>query len=211
MPNSAPSDIKYQPPVKGFSYSSPEAVQEQVVKEKKSIFYALGLELLGLLFLFFVFLAVLNYFSIVSLNSLNPTLFGWLPHLSSSKQNMSATSNINAVNDIYYSNSLKMWVANGTFEDFSDNKINISTSQGSYEYELIPITVYQTVLGINPKTSNLILSADTNLDELTRKENEGKSIKIYYTIDSNSKTRILKKVLLSQTSSFFQNLTLNPQ
>src|SRR5476651_1410717 len=89
MPNSAPSDIKYQPPVKGYSYSSPEVVQEEVVKKKKSIFYTLGLELLGLTFLFFIFLVILNYFNILSLSQIYPDQLGWLPHISSPvKQNI---------------------------------------------------------------------------------------------------------------------------
>jgi len=81
MPNTAENqDIAFQPNSKGYSYSNSE-MSEETNKKKKGIFFALVYEILGLTILFFVFWGVLNYFSIISLNSINPILFGWLPHL----------------------------------------------------------------------------------------------------------------------------------
>lgn len=94
MPDTAGNkDIEFQPPVKGYSYSSSDPVaskpptnpnpQNPSAKKNsgKSLntIFTLVFSVLGFLFLFFIFLMVLNYFNIVSLNSINPTLFGRLP------------------------------------------------------------------------------------------------------------------------------------
>jgi cytoskeletal protein RodZ len=94
MPNTAQSDIAYQPSQKGFSYSNPTPETPKPEEKKPNVLPALFLETLALLILFFIFLGVLNYFNLVSLNRISPTVFGWLPHLA--KTTTQSNSNKNA-------------------------------------------------------------------------------------------------------------------
>jgi hypothetical protein len=105
MPNTAENrDIAFQPASKGYSYSNPQMLEQRSNEKKRGMFFSLGFEILGLLVLFILFLAVLNYFSGISLNSINPTLFGFLP---TNKSNTQVPANAPSLSSKISSNSLK--------------------------------------------------------------------------------------------------------
>ena len=198
MPNSAPSDIKYQPPIKGFSYSSPEVAQEEIVKKKKSIFFALGFEFLGLAVLFFVFLAVLNYFNILSLSQIYPNQLGFLPHRINSTQQKNKQTEGTAPVFLPQTNS---WKASGTLSQYNDNMIQIKIGSQiiklTFSYKTSMFYKQISVLNQGTTSNATTQNIPYTLYDLDKQINLGKKMEVYYIRDKSGNNIIQKITLLN--------------
>jgi hypothetical protein len=200
MPNTAENqDIAFQPASKGYSYSNSGMSEQKSSEKKRGVFFILLIEILGLLFLFFIFLAVLNYYSIISLNSINPTLFGWLPQgINSIQQQKGMQTEGTTPIFLPQTNS---WKAEGTLSQYNDNLIQIKVGGQiikltfSYENSMF----YKQTSALNGSTTPSATSQNIpyTLYDLEQQVNLGKKVEVLYTTDKSGNNTIQMITLLN--------------
>lgn len=195
MPDSVQNNnTAYQPPVAGYSYSN--SSQQKTSTKKPNIFFVLILEIFGLLFLLFIFLAVLNYFNIISLNSINPALFGFLPHMSSKTKQTNIPAQAASPVFLPQRNS---WMANGTLHRYNETQIEIKVGGKiiKLEFSSAESIFYKSITTLDPKSGSSTTSVPDTLYGLEKNENIGKKVNVQYAKDAKGSNIIQIITLLN--------------
>lgn len=206
MPKTADNpDIKYQPKVQGFAYTTNPQPQIpvnlnsgtsnppplQAIEDKSNILFTLLAEIFGLVLLFFIFLAVLNYFNIISLRTISPALFGKLPiqEVTQIEQEVKPSRAPNGE-----------FIISGTLYGYKNDLIQIEINNKIITYKFTNKSSVQVSLpgeNIASDSSDLQVDSFFTLYNLEKKENLGRVVQIYYLVNSNGEN-IIDKIILQE-------------
>ena len=183
MPNTAQSDIAYQPTQKGFSYANPESPKTEYNKPK--IFLTLILELFVLFLIFFVFLGILNYFKIISLSSVS-TIFTKTPKSntaainSPTAQQESKTYNLKGTNEFTFEGKLKKYDQNSVEIEYENKIISLE-----YTYKSKFFLSKDTGNSQNSSSSAEELNLLVFSNSVLKQQNINKNVVVIYKIEGN--------------------------
>ena len=172
MPNTAQSDIAYQPAQKGFSYtnSAPTPESSEPKEKKPNVILPLILEIFTLIVVFLVFLGVLNYFRIISLSFVSPKL-AFLPQ----KQTQIFTPEIVSTDE----SGAITYKTTGTFYSYNKYVISIKYNTQILNFQWNN----KSRIFLVDKTGKQVNTSF--LSDLESSKNLGKKITIEFTTDTN--------------------------
>lgn len=201
-------DIEFQPPVKGYSYSSSDPVAKpqpptnpnpQNPSAKKNsgkslnTIFTLVFSVLGFLFLFFIFLMVLNYFNVISLSTISP-VFKTLPK---SPTVIQTADQEDKPNNIPGTNQYEI---EGILEKYDQNTVGIKfakkiiTLEYNFDSKFYFTRTFMNTESATPAAETIaIIDFPSNI---LSKENIGKIVSVQYRNEKNK--NILESLTLDK-------------
>lgn len=187
-------DINYQPETKSFAYQNPEN-KNTSPKRNLNTFYILVLSILGPLSLVVLFLGILNYFNVFSLN-LIPTQNIIKPSVTPDPMLIEAKKNNEAstAKPVFLPAS-NLWYGQGTLLNYKDSQIVVKIGKTivNLQFSSENSTFYKSRASFDLSSSGSAVKINTipyTLYELEQKENIGKNLQVFYSIDKSGKNTI---------------------
>ena len=182
-------DIKFQPEVPRYSYSSRPEVKKKIIKNVNT-FFTLSVRIFLILLLFLILLVsilgILNYFSVVSLSNVSPALSN-LPKLELTNEEIIEKIKPEKEKKPYNIPGTNAFIAEGTLQKYSQNMVTVRFGKINIELEYTHKTPFflsktQTIdLIENPTPSIERISNTTFASNVLKPENINKKVFIQYT------------------------------